>query len=432
MSHNSPITRFNKSEQLINYAVSILLLVTIGIALFQLIGIERSLVFDARTTLLKSKVGDDRAFQGSSVGTLKQTDLGLEFGCQVKSGFEWPYCEFKIDISHLNKLNQRIGYDLSQYTRVGIWSKHNHPNQPGTRFEIHNFNPIYSIPGNSETLKYNAVEYYEKYAPSPKWIQLDHFHVPTWWLSRNDLHLKDVLLDYSNVFSMSVVTGSHIKSGLYQFTLEKIEFRGPYFNSKIAYATLIALWVIAALLFLYSRYTSANNLLLQATIQKQEWENKAIKDPLTGSLNRVGAHKVFAQCLNHCNIGNSFSIIFMDIDHFKKVNDQFGHLTGDKILKYFADVIQNNTRDHDVLTRWGGEEFILICPDTNLNAATKLAEKLRLKISKTNWPGIDSLTSSFGVAQYHDEQLNELLERADKALYEAKDHGRNCVVVSEK
>lgn len=127
--------------------------------------------------------------------------------------------------------------------------------------------------------------------------------------------------------------------------------------------------------------------------------------------------------------GHLFSIIMFDLDHFKRVNDQYGHLVGDKTLVALCQRVQKRLRKVDVLGRWGGEEFIIICPSTSFDQAITLAEQLRQYIAETDFETIGQQTASFGVAAYqHKEMAPEMLiSLADDALYRAKEAGRNRV-----
>lgn len=123
-----------------------------------------------------------------------------------------------------------------------------------------------------------------------------------------------------------------------------------------------------------------------------------------------------------------FSIILIDIDFFKKVNDKYGHKIGDNVLVELAQVLKNNIRNLDVLGRWGGEEFLIICTETSVSQAHLLAQKIRIEIEKFAFSTVGHITCSFGVAQYHKDDKNEnTFQRADKALYKAKNSGRNKV-----
>ncbi|MGV3719905.1 MAG: GGDEF domain-containing protein, partial [Actinomycetota bacterium] len=126
------------------------------------------------------------------------------------------------------------------------------------------------------------------------------------------------------------------------------------------------------------------------------------------------------------------SVICLDIDHFKRVNDDYGHTVGDEVLKALVHCIRGHLRANDHLARLGGEEFSLILPETTLEGATALAERLRVSIQETpaaHEEGVIQYTCSFGTAQRlrHDESLDSMLNRADRALYEAKRGGRNQV-----
>jgi len=121
------------------------------------------------------------------------------------------------------------------------------------------------------------------------------------------------------------------------------------------------------------------------------------------------------------------SIIYFDIDHFKQINDTYGHKKGDFILKEVSKIILQNIRKTDIFGRWGGEEFIIILPFTNLENALILAEKLRKKIEEHDFDGIN-ITISFGVTELKiDDNADTLINRADEALYKAKNKGRNRV-----
>jgi len=153
-------------------------------------------------------------------------------------------------------------------------------------------------------------------------------------------------------------------------------------------------------------------------------------DPLTGALNRVGAENTFQNLVGYyASNGEFFSIIILDIDHFKNVNDIHGHSMGDEVLVEVSSVIKNSIRKDDALIRFGGEEFIVFLSDSDLEVAKRSAEKLRLLIESTLFSSSRlQITASFGVVQYSpDESMNLLIEKADQLLYAAKAGGRNQV-----
>ncbi|MBJ6137856.1 GGDEF domain-containing protein [Marinobacter litoralis] len=159
-------------------------------------------------------------------------------------------------------------------------------------------------------------------------------------------------------------------------------------------------------------------------------------DPLTGVYNRRAfdefCESEFSRALRS---GSSFTIIMCDLDHFKKVNDQHGHHIGDEVLRRFAGILKNRVRQHDVVARFGGEEFVLLLPSNNADQGAQVAEDLRAKTAETQIaipPKTDlAVSASFGVAQYcvGDRDWSAALHRADNALYAAKKQGRDRVVV---
>lgn len=168
-------------------------------------------------------------------------------------------------------------------------------------------------------------------------------------------------------------------------------------------------------------------------IAKQKADKLAHTDELTGTRNRRAFFKDGTQIFNLAKrYHHSTSIIMMDIDSFKKINDKYGHRIGDKVLKQFVNNIHNNIREVDIFGRIGGEEFALVLPETDKDEAIKTAEKLRLKVSEIDFDEIDkqlTISSSFGVAMVNAAELpfDQVLSQADKALYSAKDKGRNRV-----
>jgi len=156
----------------------------------------------------------------------------------------------------------------------------------------------------------------------------------------------------------------------------------------------------------------------------------AFTDSLTHIYNRLHfAHFLDAEIDKVKRYGGTFSIIFFDLDHFKDVNDNYGHLVGDGVLEQITKIVSSANRSSDIFARYGGEEFIVLTPETNLSGALIHAERLRNDIEKFNFDTIGHITSSFGVTEFiaETDTVENLLDRADKALYIAKEFGRNRV-----
>jgi diguanylate cyclase (GGDEF)-like protein len=162
-------------------------------------------------------------------------------------------------------------------------------------------------------------------------------------------------------------------------------------------------------------------------------EHLALTDTLTGIPNRRNISNLMAKEVSRCTRnGGNFSMIMCDIDFFKNVNDTYGHDTGDFVLKTVAELIKDELRNQDVVARWGGEEFLIMLPETGLDASCGVAEKLRKKIENHKMDfGNHSfnVTMTFGVSVYEKELgIEKSIKKADDALYEGKQTGRNKVV----
>jgi diguanylate cyclase (GGDEF)-like protein/PAS domain S-box-containing protein len=160
--------------------------------------------------------------------------------------------------------------------------------------------------------------------------------------------------------------------------------------------------------------------------------NQADTDSLTELLNReAGERELVAQMRRAAESGESLSIVLLDVDHFKRINDTHGHAAGDKVLERIGRLLNQRLNRQDVGMRWGGEEFLLVLLETDLEGARQAAERFRSLIENSRFHQEIQVSASFGVAQFRpDEALKTLFSRADSALYTAKESGRNQVVAS--
>ncbi|WP_243120252.1 diguanylate cyclase [Caloramator sp. E03] len=165
-------------------------------------------------------------------------------------------------------------------------------------------------------------------------------------------------------------------------------------------------------------------------LKEERLKHLSNTDFLTNTYNRRYFNKRLEEEIERANITNrKFSLIMLDIDHFKKINDEFGHHAGDLVLKSIAQLIKNRIRKTDILARWGGEEFIILLPETEIKNAAILAEDLRNMINNLKFKDIGNVTVSLGVDNYHsDDTIDSIIKRVDKHLYASKSAGRNCVV----
>ncbi len=162
---------------------------------------------------------------------------------------------------------------------------------------------------------------------------------------------------------------------------------------------------------------------------REVWSNLARTDSLTGILNRPAFEEVLLREMTRAKRFNEpVSLILFDIDNFKKLNDRYGHLFGDKILKRITEIVRESIRSVDIFARWGGEEFVILLPKTRIDETRTVAEKLRKKIHSVGLGSKVGVTASFGITEMvNGDDPFRLLLKADKALYKAKTGGKNRV-----
>ena len=160
-------------------------------------------------------------------------------------------------------------------------------------------------------------------------------------------------------------------------------------------------------------------------------EDKASKDTMTGLFNKGKFNDVLSKEIVLCNaLASPISMIFLDIDHFKIVNDTYGHDAGDYVLVELAKILTSRVRSSDFVARWGGEEFVITLQSATVEQAAVLAEKLRIEVENYDFKNVGKQTISLGITQYRMNEAQEVfLKRVDEALYEAKASGRNKIVV---
>ncbi|MDX1352125.1 MAG: diguanylate cyclase [Thiomicrorhabdus sp.] len=247
-------------------------------------------------------------------------------------------------------------------------------------------------------------------------------------------HLECPLADYMSQPVETIYSSMSIKAAL-RFIQEKHFKRVVVVNEEeelqgiVTQNELISLsysnWAVIMRKF-QNELQEINALLEQ---KSKHYEGLAARDPLTGLFNRYKFTEIFSAELTGMKAReNTMSLIMLDLDHFKKINDQFGHNAGDKVLTSVAKVLEENQRQTDVICRWGGEEFLILLPSADLDKAQLIAETIREKVKQMNLIEGWVVTASFGVTQVNaKDTLETLVERADSALYQAKKNGRDQV-----
>ena len=227
-----------------------------------------------------------------------------------------------------------------------------------------------------------------------------------------------------NIWKNSIIGGSAIFTGYIVFRAHSIS---PMEQSTLVMQGIyLLICFLCCAIFLYGRESSRRK---QFAAEKR-MEHISITDSLTGINNRGRFEHVLGLWIKNARL-SPISLLLFDIDDFKSVNDRFGHTAGDKVLIGLTEIISAHIRDGDIFARWGGEEFVILFSNTNLEKAKELAERLRrlAEITPCAATNVGKTTISIGVAEFRrGETSTEFVNRADAKMYEAKRSGKNRVV----
>lgn len=335
--------------------------------------------------------------------------------------------------------------DFSRFDSVTFAMRY--AGRAGRKIRLHmtNFEPEFSTTGDWDSQRYNTVEF--NAPPRATFtIPVNVVRTADWWIAAHDVPLEKTYTRLDNVTAIEIATGSVPPGQPVTIEVRSIEFRGKWISDTTLLTWLVGAWIGCGLLGLSlslmhtrSRLSASNaRLELLAAINKalqleaRDLASQAHTDPLTGALNRQGLREVLMKRLHAAgHVDEEMAVVFVDVDHFKRINDQHGHDAGDEVLRRFAAVIRGEVRSSDKLVRWGGEEFLLLCPETDVPHAVSMLDKLRAALAKQEWPHGLHVTSSFGVTSLKpDEDIGAAIKRADGALYLAKANGRNRVEIA--
>ncbi|WP_254052600.1 GGDEF domain-containing protein [Aliivibrio sp. EL58] len=386
---------------------------------------------------------DDKKVGGISDAILVEKNGKPSMRCTMKKGkYAWPYCEVAIHFSD----SMFEGVDLSSYSKLILDIDYKSADPNGRlRVYLRNSNPIYTKRNDGASLKFNGVEYEPGFNAGPKEIELSDFQVMTWWIADYKVPVEHAAPEFSNISIIEIATSSTVKSGDFEMTINSIELRGSWIKENTLLKIILYAWLVIIIAYiLYEQKRLNKNLKVSAYRESRlrklndslkeknvEFAELAHRDSLTGARNRNAVRDWLDQMSQQVRWGKqTFSVIYIDIDYFKKINDKLGHQTGDDILREFVLVVTSAIKSTDFLVRWGGEEFVVFCPNHNAQQATEKAEHIRKTVEHHLWCHNESLTCSLGVTEMKDERITEVIARADDALYKAKNAGRNKVITS--
>lgn len=370
--------------------------------------------------------------------------------CTYPEGYKIDYfpCSFTLDMSK----SANTGMDLSGFSHINLHLNYT-GNSNKVRIAIRNYNDFYSKPSDNNSTKFNAIQIHTSELNKELHLSLSSFAAADWWLSQYNIPLSRSAPEINNAMALTIDFGEPVQPGVHSFELNKIELQGEWIATEHWYLGILILWLGSIFIYAIKRLIELNaqtrhdtqviNQLSSTNEQLKEETNKfrrlSTVDPLTQLYNRFGIDQIIASLAGNSYLNTphtpNYSLLVADIDHFKRINDQRGHDTGDVVLQQVAKIIQTHLRAGDYVGRWGGEEFIVIMPGASKKTAMAMAEMIRDAIFSTpcDLEKPLSVSASFGVSErLPDEDFASCFKRADNALYKAKEQGRNCCVYAEE
>ena len=391
--------------------------------------LKRSLVLDGQSSGYAVNAYGDYAMGGNST-VRADPRQPLTWSCELRGRYSHPYCGYELLFD--GQRRQR-GIDFSRFETITLALSYSGPGEV-LRLHLKNHDPRYSRPSAGEADKFNKIEFLHRGEGGVVTLNLDEASVAEWWLVNNRIppELSQPQLD--NIVSLEIQTGTGSQLGTHRFRIHSIRLEGTLLSTERFYLAILCLWVAAIGLFLVHRISNLKRDVearrrLQAAAQRQaeEAEQAARIDPLTRVLNRAGISEGYRKLLESC--GGPVTAILIDVDQFKSLNDELGHHYGDEVLASFAGILKRNARSGDVVGRWGGEEFLILCAGLSPAHAMEYANRLRSRIEHFHFGERERVTASFGVQVSAGAALADLVRKADVALYTAKARGRNRVVL---
>ena len=379
---------------------------------------------------------DDRGGGGASVGSIERRGQDLIVHCHISRKIDWPYCKLGFSF-----LKGATGVDMSRFEYMTIEGRYAGPGTSRFGLVLAEAEEGLTRLDQWQTYKINQIEALDLPPEGGKLvIPFKWFGVAQWWKDMAKPTLEHSAVNVDNVARAEVMISGGGKEGEHLFAVHAIRLHGKQISRDALLMGLVTAWVLCAVGWLAILTLSLRSQLRdsRAAVALLRTINKALEleardlagqahiDPLTGVLNRQGLRAALMSTSSL--LADPMAVIFIDIDHFKSINDTHGHDAGDDVLRKFANVIASGIRSSDRLVRWGGEEFLIVCPMTNVFQGRILAENLRHALHQQTWPAGLDVTASFGVAQHHErDEVGVVIKHADEELYRAKQGGRDRV-----
>lgn len=355
-------------------------------------------------------------------------EQAIKWRCKVTESHIQAFCGIHLVVGS----DDFEGLDLSQFHSIHLNLDYQ-GGSPWLRYYFRNRELGFSERSDLQTHKFMQAHIATLFLPEGLVISLDEFYVAEWWLAQYRVPRELSRPNFEHVTAFGIDLSNPLVEGEHVAQLHSAELVGNWITKEQWYGGIIALWLVAWVVIGIGGLWQLRSSVVKERQRSHLYRELSQHDQLTGLLNRHGITAAIERHFAHAD--TVVSLLVLDIDHFKPFNDQHGHDLGDYILAQLGQVLQNSVRHSDCAARWGGEEFVILLPQTPIQDAHGLAEKLRCQIAQLSFSQLPDkqITVSIGLAERQpQETYNELFKRADMALYMAKARGRNQTVMAEQ
>ncbi|MEP0072664.1 MAG: bifunctional diguanylate cyclase/phosphodiesterase [Marinomonas sp.] len=385
-------------------------LVLLVLLTFSALALHRLGFLDTSLSLLENRGIDSF----SSVSTSKideelittRSYTSLKCHLDVAEGFN--LCGLAVDISD----QLETGVNVERYDELELELVYSAPfADPKIKVSFRNFHPNYAISDDPVSLKFNTIAFSSEKYSGPLSVPLDAFKVENWWIDQYGIDFKDSQVDLSNIFYVEFLSHGMPVAGDYEITLKKLILRGEIITENNLIKVIFSVWLLVGIIFLIRQHGKLNEI--------------SRRDILTGLYNRRGIQ----ERLRSISLDHNVYMFYIDINGFKKINDSYGHDIGDKLLICFSRILERKIekyRSNSYLSRFSGDEFVIIFDDLNREDTLALASAITLKFQEP--VAIDSysipVSISLGVAQAQqaDNNFDTLLAHSGAAMYHVKNN----------
>lgn len=369
---------------------------------------------------------DDQTNGGNSSAIDESTDSEFAYRYHIRNGAANAFA-----ILMLRPTEEDTLFDWRWMESISITAYIEGKESDNYRLILRNREEKSFMAGDSLSQKFNLACLKLTNRPTTQTITSDKFYVPSWWTELMSIPPEDSTPRFDSIEWIEFNTASVAEQGECRVVIEEIKISGRWISASLFYKSMFGMWLCFGSLVACSQIVGLRKKLAESETMELSLQRQTAKlariatlDPLTQLFNRRGMRPHATLAMRELRkTGKSFGLIMFDIDNFKNLNDQNGHSYGDKVLRHVALVVAESLKEDEPASRWGGEEFVIICRDGNLQRATALAERIRQRIENDI-----QITCSFGVCEVGPgSEFSEALDLVDECLYQAKQDGKNCV-----